>query len=103
MWLLLGLIWIKQSFIGGNTVNEETLTLNLLEKSIILLFIDSQTNLPEDQKKRFMLNSSSSYLYDQSFYERNMQYKNSQNKEKEHEYVLSSEKYKNEKNNLDKI
>ena len=29
-----------------------------------------------------------------------MQYKNSYNKEKEHEYVLTPENYKNEKNNL---
>ncbi len=32
-----------------------------------------------------------------------MQYKNSQNKEKEQEYVLTSKKYKNEKNNLELV
>ena len=30
-----------------------------------------------------------------------MQYKNSQIKEKEYEYILTPEKYKNEKNNLE--
>ena len=90
---------LPKSKIDQNSINYD----NRLNLKKIKNIIDSQTNLPEDQKKRFMLNSSSSYLYDQSFYERNMQYKNSQNKEKEHEYVLTPEKYKNEKNNLDLV
>ena len=82
-----------------NTINYDNR--NDLKK--IKQVIDSQTDLKEDQKKRFMLNSTTSNLYDKSFYERNMKYKKLQNKEKEHEYILTPEKNKIDKNNLDII
>ena len=80
-----------------NTINYD----NRIDLNKIKQVIDSQTDLKEDQKKRFMLNSTTSNLYDKSFYERNMKYKKLQNKEKEHEYILTPEKNKIEKNNLD--
>ena len=82
-----------------NTINYD----NRIDLNKIKQVIDSQTDLKEDQKKRFMLNSTTSNLYDKSFYERNMKYKKLQNKEKEHEYILTPEKNKIDKNNLDII
>ena len=88
---------LSKTKVDFNTINYD----NRIDLNKIKQVIDSQTDLKEDQKKRFILNSTTSNLYDKSFYERNMKYKKLQNKEKEHEYILTSEKNTIEKNNLD--